>query len=43
MTEREAQAELQHAELEQVPALSAALIRIRETIAGLERQTTAPE
>jgi hypothetical protein len=43
MTEREAQTELQHAELERVPALSAALVRIRDTIAGLERQTAAPE
>jgi hypothetical protein len=43
MTEREAQTELQHAGLEQVPELSARLVRIRETIAGLERQTTAPE
>jgi DNA primase len=43
MTEREAQAELQHADLESVPELSARLVRIRETIAGLERQTAAPD
>jgi DNA primase catalytic core len=43
MTEREAQTELQQAELERVPELSARLVRIRETIAGLERQTTAPD
>jgi DNA primase len=43
MTEREAQSELQRAELERVPALSAALVRIRETIAGLERRTAAPD
>jgi DNA primase len=42
MTEREAQTELQHADLEHVPELSARLVRIRETIAGLERQT-APD
>jgi DNA primase len=41
MTEREVQAELQTAELERVPALSTKLLRIRETIAGLE-QPTAP-
>jgi DNA primase len=43
MTEREAQTELQHAELERIPELSARLVQIRETIAGLERQTTAPD
>jgi DNA primase len=43
MTEREAQTELQQAELERVPELSARLVRIRETIAGLERQTAAPD
>jgi DNA primase len=42
MTEREAQTELRHADLENVPELSARLVRIRETIAGLERQT-APD
>jgi DNA primase len=37
MSERELQAELQNAELEQIPALSASLVRIREAIASLEQ------
>jgi hypothetical protein len=41
MNERELQLELQHAEFERVPSLSARLLRIREAIASLE-QPTAP-
>ena len=36
MSEREVQAELHHAELEAIPALTSTLVRIREAIAGLE-------
>ena len=39
MSEREVQAELQHAQLEQVPALTTALVRIRDAIASLEQAT----
>jgi DNA primase len=39
MSEREVQAELRHAELEQLPALTAALVRIRDAIASLEHAT----
>ncbi len=41
MSERELQFELQHAEFERVPSLSARLLRIREAIASLE-QPAAP-
>ncbi len=41
MNERELQFELQHAEFERVPSLSARLLRIREAIASLE-QPAAP-
>jgi len=37
MNELELQAKLQHAEFEQLPALSARLLRIRESIASLEK------